>query len=183
MSVGSPTAGTWSSSQWRPDNEFETDRLPALNQCWFADRVVAVRRKFGLTIDQREAAVLDRVLAGCSTTAMLMVPRFATSTQRPTLPPAPPPRASDALVRWDDNGNGRITCASRIPNSLAESRIEAPLRGAWCLASDNEVRSHASLKGHTPLTFAGGHMVARAELNNVRWVSHCRALVQLPVAA
>ena len=26
MSVGSPTAGTWSSSQWWPDNEFETDR-------------------------------------------------------------------------------------------------------------------------------------------------------------
>ena len=50
-------------------------------------------------------------------------------------------------------------------------------------ASDNEVRSHASLKGHTPSTFAGGHMVARAELNNVRWVSHCRDLVQLPVAA
>ena len=36
----------------------------------------------------------------------------------------------------------------------------------------NEVRSHASLKGHTPSTFVGGHMVARAELNNVRWVSH-----------
>ena len=47
----------------------------------------------------------------------------------------------------------------------------------------NEVRSHASLRGHTPLTFAGGHTVARAELNNVRWVSHCRDLVQLPVAA
>ena len=29
MSVGSPTAGTWSSSQWRPDNEFETDRRGA----------------------------------------------------------------------------------------------------------------------------------------------------------
>ena len=61
-----------------------------------------------------------------------------------------------------------FTCASRIPNSLAASRIEAPLRGAWRLASSNEVRSHASLKGHTPLTFAGGRMVARAELNNVR---------------
>ena len=47
----------------------------------------------------------------------------------------------------------------------------------------NEVRSHASLKGQTPLTFAGGHTVARAELNKVRWVSHCRDLVQLPVAA
>ena len=46
--------------------------------------------------------------------------------------------------------------------------LEATLRGAWRLASSNEVRSHASLKGHTPLTFAGGHMVARAELNNVR---------------
>ena len=46
------------------------------------------------------------------------------------------------------------SCASRIPNSLAESRIEATLRGAWRLAHDNEVRSHASLKGHTPLTFA-----------------------------
>ena len=44
-------------------------------------------------------------------------------------------------------------------------------------ASDNEVRSH------TPSTFAGGHMVASAELNNVRWISHCRDLVQLPVAA
>ena len=29
MSVGSPTAGTWSSSQWRPDNEFETDSIAA----------------------------------------------------------------------------------------------------------------------------------------------------------
>ena len=27
MCVGSPTAGTWSSSQWRPDDEFETDTL------------------------------------------------------------------------------------------------------------------------------------------------------------
>ena len=62
----------------------------------------------------------------------------------------------------------RDGCASRIPNSLAESRIEATLRGAWRLASSNEVRSHASLKGHTPLTFVGGHMVARAGLNNVR---------------
>ena len=50
-------------------------------------------------------------------------------------------------------------------------------------AYDNEVRSHASLKGYTPSTFVGGHMVARTELNNVRWVSHCRDLVQLPVAA
>jgi Integrase core domain len=47
----------------------------------------------------------------------------------------------------------------------------------------NTARSHASLEGHTPLTFVGGHTVAPANLNNVHWVSHCRDLVQLPVAA
>jgi putative transposase len=47
----------------------------------------------------------------------------------------------------------------------------------------NAARSHASLQGHTPSTFAGGHTVAPADLNNVHWVSHCRDLVQLPVAA
>ena len=47
----------------------------------------------------------------------------------------------------------------------------------------NAARSHASLEGHTPLTFVGGHKLACADLNNVRWVSHCRDLVQLPAAA
>ena len=47
----------------------------------------------------------------------------------------------------------------------------------------NAARSHASLEGHTPLTFAGGHTMAPADLNHVRWVSHCRDLVQLPTAA
>ena len=47
----------------------------------------------------------------------------------------------------------------------------------------NAARCHASLEGHTPLTFADGNTVAPADLNQVRWVSHCRDLVQLPVAA
>ena len=44
MSVGSPTAGTWSSSQWRPDNEFETDRVlcDAIGRV-LADRAGALR--------------------------------------------------------------------------------------------------------------------------------------------
>ena len=47
----------------------------------------------------------------------------------------------------------------------------------------NAARCHASLEGHTPMTFASGHTVPPADLRNVRWVSHCRDLVQLPVAA
>ena len=36
--------------------------LPARNRCWFAARVVEVRRAYGLTIDRREAAALQQVL-------------------------------------------------------------------------------------------------------------------------
>ena len=47
-------------------------------------------------------------------------------------------------------------------------------------ASYNAARSHASLEGYTPLGFAGERTAARAEFNHVRWISHCRGMVQLP---
>jgi putative transposase len=47
----------------------------------------------------------------------------------------------------------------------------------------NAAGGHASLAGHTPLAFASGHTALPADMNHVRWVSHCRGLVQLPVAA
>lgn len=46
------------------------DWLPELNQCWYADRIVQVRLKYGLTIDQREAAALESVLSACESKAM-----------------------------------------------------------------------------------------------------------------
>ena len=39
--------------------------MPEHNRCWFAASVVAVRREYGLTIDRREAAALDRILSDC----------------------------------------------------------------------------------------------------------------------
>jgi putative transposase len=47
----------------------------------------------------------------------------------------------------------------------------------------NAARCHESLEGHTPLAFASGHTAVHADFNHVRWVCHCRDLVQLPVAA
>ena len=44
--------------------------LPPRNGCWFASRVVAVKLKYGLTVDNREAAALEHVLSGCSSTEM-----------------------------------------------------------------------------------------------------------------
>ena len=47
------------------------DWLPELNQCWYADRIVQVRLKYGLTIDQREADALESVLSACESTAIV----------------------------------------------------------------------------------------------------------------
>ena len=47
----------------------------------------------------------------------------------------------------------------------------------------NAARSHASLEGHTPLTFASAYSAVPADLNHVRWISYCKDLVHLPVAA
>ena len=45
--------------------------LPPMNRCWFAARVVEVKRKYGLTVDRREAAALTGVLARCDSTEMI----------------------------------------------------------------------------------------------------------------
>ncbi len=64
--------------------------------------------------------------------------------------------------------------SSQVDISFGPQRVDVVnLHGFGILANHS----------HTPLTFAGEHTVARAELNNVRWVSHCRDLVKLPVAA
>ena len=54
--------------------------LPAQNRCWFAARVVGVRQRYGLTIDQREADALDHVLAGCGSTELITFARGAVPT-------------------------------------------------------------------------------------------------------
>ncbi|MGH9418983.1 MAG: integrase core domain-containing protein [Thermoanaerobaculia bacterium] len=49
----------------------------------------------------------------------------------------------------------------------------------------NAARSHASLEGFTPLTFADKQTIPPAGLSHVRWISHCRGLVglELPILA
>ena len=46
--------------------------LPRMNKCWFAGRILKVRRKYRLTIDRREASVLERVLSHCASTEMVV---------------------------------------------------------------------------------------------------------------
>ena len=97
--------------------------LPDLNRCWFADRVIRVRQEYGLTIDRAEADALDTVLSGCSSVDIVIV-----SVSEQVLPTPTPDSASgvDALAMWDDNGNGRISCAEARNHGIAPVRRGHP---------------------------------------------------------
>ncbi len=90
--------------------------LPPKNRCWFAARVVEVRRKYRLTVDRREAARLESVLSRCASTAMAFHDGAVVAPVRRS-PPAG--KRDAALDRWDDNGNGRITCAEARRHGIA----------------------------------------------------------------
>ena len=87
---------------------------PRRNRCWFAGRVLEVRRAYGLTIDGREAAALERILSGCESTALEPVVCSVPSSSGAGAASAPA-GGDNALALYDDNGNGRITCAEAHP--------------------------------------------------------------------
>ncbi len=66
--------------------------LPAMNQCWYVNRVVQVKRKYNLSMDQAEAAVAQRMLDSCPSTAMQFTDPG--SAPQPPPPTATPPPAS-----------------------------------------------------------------------------------------
>ena len=95
---------------------------PALNGCWFAARTLDVRRKYGLTIDRREAEAVEAVLSQCDSTEMVVAECGTASV--PVARPSNPSAATqdgdaDALALWDDNRNGRITCAEARRHGIA----------------------------------------------------------------
>ncbi len=89
--------------------------LPEKNKCWFASRVVAVKLKYGLTVNRREANALERVLQSCPSTALVVYERGAT----PVGGPSPRSSSPSEIARWDDDGNGRITCAEARRHGIA----------------------------------------------------------------
>ena len=97
--------------------------LPNVNECWFAARIVEVRRKYGLTIDRRESGALERVLSACPSTEMVIGDCAASEPQARKTTPL---RSVDALGLWDDNGNGRITCAEARRHGIAPVQHDHP---------------------------------------------------------
>ena len=92
--------------------------VPDRNRCWFATRVVEVRRAYALTVDHREVAALERILASCESTALEPIVCAAPSGFGVDAASAPP-GSDDALTLYDDNRNGRITCAEARKHGIA----------------------------------------------------------------
>ena len=91
--------------------------IPDRIRCWFAGRVLDVKLAFGLTVDRREAAALERILRGCANTAMEpMVCRAAPMAQGDT---GRGTGGDGVLARYDDNRNGRITCKEARRHGIA----------------------------------------------------------------
>ena len=85
------------------------DWLPDRNQCWFAARVVAVKRNYALTVDAREASAREAVLRGCTSTRLVVYAPAAT-TSSSSAQSETSASAVDALALYDDNRNGKRTC-------------------------------------------------------------------------
>lgn len=92
--------------------------IPNRNPCWFAGRVLEVKRAYGLTVDRREAAALEQILRRCAGTAMEPIACTAAST-RTREAGSPAPTGDDTLKRYDDNRNGRITCKEARRHGIA----------------------------------------------------------------
>ena len=51
--------------------------LPELNRCWFANRVVRVKQKYGLTVDVDERNALRDILSNCGSVNLIVYPSHA----------------------------------------------------------------------------------------------------------
>lgn len=92
--------------------------MPEINRCWFANRVLQVRLKYGLSIDPHEAEALERVISAC-TTADIEKSDCIAASDFPGSRPESPLEGAEALRLWDDNRNGRITCREARHHGIA----------------------------------------------------------------
>lgn len=93
------------------------DWMPKQNKCWFANRIVLIKTKYSLSVDEREARALENVLSRCDNFDMNYsketggytydTPIGAVENDGDAVEIDP----TDALAMYDDNGNGRITCS------------------------------------------------------------------------
>ncbi len=123
--MSSPSPRPTTAACARRTHRHAAEWLPPRNRCWFAQRVVEVRREYRLAIDCREADALERVLSGCESTEMVFHGGAAVSADPPGSG-GMSSSAADALASWDDNRNGRISCKEARRHRIAPVRRGHP---------------------------------------------------------
>ena len=89
--------------------------MPKKNKCWFANRIVQIKTKYGLSVDQAEVNALDAVLPTCEGNfEMVFYSVIGTSGN------------VDALTLYDTNRNGRITCSEARSHGITPVASEHP---------------------------------------------------------
>jgi hypothetical protein len=89
--------------------------MPEKNKCWFANRVIEIKTKYNLSVDKNESAELEAVLSNCSNFSIV----FYKSNHVSTTTKVESDQTSGALALYDNNGNGRITCAEARAHRIA----------------------------------------------------------------
>jgi len=89
--------------------------MPERNKCWFTNRIIEIKTKYDLSIDQAEANAMDAVLATCDSVEMIFYPVNADTSG-----------SVDALTLYDTNKNGRITCSEARAHGIAPVSSEHP---------------------------------------------------------
>ena len=95
--------------------------LPEKNKCWFADRIFQVKTKYELSVDQAESVALEAVLITCKSHEMVFFPKIDRHVVDSSKP-----GSTNALNMYDDNGNGRITCAEANAHGIAPVKRDHP---------------------------------------------------------
>ena len=97
LPLASPEVKRWRKSGWDSG-----ERLADRSRCWFAARLVLVKRANGLTVERREGKALEQILRGYASKEKepVVCRQIPASGEGPT---QSMDGADDGLARYDDN--------------------------------------------------------------------------------
>lgn len=87
--------------------------MPQRNKCWFASRVLKVKLKYDLSVDQAEASALEAVLSSCESMELIFYPAITLKSDEESH------QNLNTLELYDSNRNGRITCSEARAHGIA----------------------------------------------------------------
>jgi hypothetical protein len=120
--------------------------LPLKNRCWFANRVVEIKQRYRLTVDRNERDSLQGVMERCDSFDMIFyddnstspsgnsvvenaknkINTFIVTGRSKTEKVVSDIKEKYALAMYDDNENGRITCAEARAHDIAPVQSDHP---------------------------------------------------------